>query len=111
MRTIEQYDLAHCFFSSSQVFSNGEPCILFQARKLSLRYERQKQLDLTERAFSVQKPVDTSQSVCRQDKATYVAVSLSIQMICTILQNLSESDLVMRHTLYQYQYSILDVLL
>ncbi|TMS18898.1 V-type proton ATPase subunit S1-like protein [Larimichthys crocea] len=40
--------------------------------KLSLRYEKQKQLDLTERAFSTQKPVDTSQSVCSQDKATLV---------------------------------------
>lgn len=55
-----------------QVLSNGRPCILFQARKLSLRYERQKQLDLTERAFSPQKAVDISKSVCSQDKATYV---------------------------------------
>jgi len=46
---------------------------MLQARKLSLRYEKQKQLDLTERAFSPQRQVDTSQSVCRQDKATYVA--------------------------------------
>ncbi|XP_076604569.1 ATPase H+ transporting accessory protein 1 like a [Chaetodon auriga] len=59
-------------FPPLKVLSNGEPCILFQARKLSLRYERQKQLDLTEKAFSPQKPVDTSQSVCRQDKATLV---------------------------------------
>uniref|UniRef100_A0A3P8PCX6 ATPase H+ transporting accessory protein 1 like n=1 Tax=Astatotilapia calliptera TaxID=8154 RepID=A0A3P8PCX6_ASTCA len=36
-------------------------CLLFQARKLSLRYDKQKHLDLTERAFSPQKPVDTSQ--------------------------------------------------
>ncbi|TDH14449.1 hypothetical protein EPR50_G00045270 [Perca flavescens] len=58
--------------SAQQVLSNGEPCVLFQARKLSLRYEKQKQLDLTERAFSPQQPVDTSQSVCRQDKATLI---------------------------------------
>lgn len=56
-----------------QVLSNGRPCILFQARKLSLRYERQKQLDLTERAFSPQKAVDISKSACSQDKATYVS--------------------------------------
>lgn len=62
--------------SVHQVLSNGQPCVLFQARKLSLRYERQKQLDLTERTFSPQKPVDTSQSVCRQDKATYVHLSV-----------------------------------
>ncbi|XP_041836045.1 ATPase H+ transporting accessory protein 1 like a [Melanotaenia boesemani] len=59
-------------FPPLKVLSNGEPCVLFQARKLSLRYEKQKQLDLTERAFSLQKPVDTSQSVCRHDKATLV---------------------------------------
>ncbi|KAM9813862.1 ATPase H+ transporting accessory protein 1 like a [Neosynchiropus ocellatus] len=53
-----------------QVLSHGEPCILLQARTLSLRYERQKQLDLTERAFSPLRSVDTSQSVCRHDKAT-----------------------------------------
>ncbi|XP_028285388.1 ATPase H+ transporting accessory protein 1 like a [Parambassis ranga] len=50
--------------------SNGKPCILFQTRRLSLRYEKQQQLDLTERAFSPQKPVDTSQSVCQRDKAS-----------------------------------------
>ncbi|XP_035858023.1 ATPase H+ transporting accessory protein 1 like a isoform X1 [Sander lucioperca] len=59
-------------FPPLKVLSNGEPCVLFQARKLSLRYEKQKQLDLTERAFSPQKPVDISQSVCRQDKATLI---------------------------------------
>ncbi|KAM7421968.1 hypothetical protein PAMA_010172 [Pampus argenteus] len=58
--------------SAHQVLSNGEPCLMFQARRLSLRYERQKQLDLTEQAFSPQKPVDTSQSVCSKDKATLV---------------------------------------
>ncbi|TNM89222.1 hypothetical protein fugu_005477 [Takifugu bimaculatus] len=52
------------------VLADGRPCVLFQARKLSLRYERQKQLDLTERAFSPQKDVDISESVCSQDKAT-----------------------------------------
>lgn len=56
-----------------QVLSSGRPCLLFQARKLSVRYERQKQLDLTDRAFSPQKAVDISKSVCRQDKATYVS--------------------------------------
>ncbi|XP_063329861.1 ATPase H+ transporting accessory protein 1 like a [Pelmatolapia mariae] len=55
-----------------KVLSDGQPCLLFQARKLSLRYDKQKHLDLTERAFSPQKPVDTSQSVCRKDKATLV---------------------------------------
>ncbi|XP_019952511.2 ATPase H+ transporting accessory protein 1 like a [Paralichthys olivaceus] len=57
-------------FPPLKVLSDGEPCVMFQARRLSLRFEKQKQLDLTERAFSPQKPVDTSQSVCRQDKAT-----------------------------------------
>ncbi|XP_075881303.1 ATPase H+ transporting accessory protein 1 like a [Nelusetta ayraudi] len=59
-------------FPPLQVLSDGKPCILFQARKLSLRYERQKHLDLTERTFSPLKSVDTSQSVCREDKAMLV---------------------------------------
>ncbi|KAM4587260.1 ATPase H+ transporting accessory protein 1 like a [Odontesthes bonariensis] len=59
-------------FPPLKVLSNGQPCVMLQARKLSLRYEKQKQLDLTERAFSPQRQVDTSQSVCRQDKATLV---------------------------------------
>uniref|UniRef100_A0A3B5B2D3 ATPase H+ transporting accessory protein 1 like n=1 Tax=Stegastes partitus TaxID=144197 RepID=A0A3B5B2D3_9TELE len=68
----EQRRPAVTLLSVLQVLSDGEPCILFQARKLSLRYEKQKQLDLTERAFSPQKTVDTSQSVCSGDKATLV---------------------------------------
>ncbi|XP_074534770.1 ATPase H+ transporting accessory protein 1 like a isoform X2 [Halichoeres trimaculatus] len=59
-------------FPPLKVSSNGEPCILFQARKLSVRFERQKQLDLTERTFSPLKPVDTSKSVCSQEKTTLV---------------------------------------
>ncbi|XP_017286914.1 ATPase H+ transporting accessory protein 1 like a isoform X1 [Kryptolebias marmoratus] len=59
-------------FPPLKVLSDGEPCVLFQARKVSLRYEKQKPLDLTELAFSPQKPADTSQSVCRQDRASLV---------------------------------------
>ncbi|XP_019716131.1 V-type proton ATPase subunit S1-like isoform X2 [Hippocampus comes] len=59
-------------FPPLKVLSNGRPCVMFQARRLYLRYERQKQVDLTERAFSPLKSVDTSQSVCRQDRATLV---------------------------------------
>ncbi|XP_037534985.1 ATPase H+ transporting accessory protein 1 like a, partial [Nematolebias whitei] len=51
---------------------NGETCVLLQMKKLSLRYKKQKPLDLTERAFSPQNPVDTGQSVCRRDKASLV---------------------------------------
>ncbi|XP_018518860.1 ATPase H+ transporting accessory protein 1 like a isoform X1 [Lates calcarifer] len=84
-------------FPPLKVFSSGEPCLMFQARRLSLRYEKQKQLDLTERAFSPQKPVDTSQSVCRQDKATLVmrfgdvedlrALSLRLQLSNTFYES------------------------
>ncbi|KAA8593270.1 hypothetical protein FQN60_009386 [Etheostoma spectabile] len=84
-------------FPPLKVLSNGEPCVLFQARKLSLRYEKQKQLDLTERAFSPQKPVDTSQSVCRHDKATMVmrfgdvedlrGLSIRLQLSNTFLES------------------------
>ncbi|KAM4741283.1 V-type proton ATPase subunit S1-like [Anableps anableps] len=59
-------------FSPLKVLSNGEPCILFQARKLSLRFEKQKPVDLTELTFSPQKLVDTRESLCQQDKATLV---------------------------------------
>ncbi|XP_077458490.1 V-type proton ATPase subunit S1-like protein isoform X2 [Stigmatopora argus] len=59
-------------FPPLQVSSNGRPCVMFQARKLALRYERRKQVDLTERAFSPRKSVDTSQSLCRPDTATLV---------------------------------------
>nr|XP_061814014.1 V-type proton ATPase subunit S1-like [Nerophis lumbriciformis] len=55
-----------------KVSANGRPCVMFQARKLALRYERRKQVDLTERAFSPRKSVDTSQSLCRHDMATLV---------------------------------------
>ncbi|XP_034725780.1 V-type proton ATPase subunit S1 [Etheostoma cragini] len=84
-------------FPPLKVLSNGEPCVLFQARKLSLRYEKQKQLDLTERAFSPQKPVDTSQSVCRHDKATMImrfgdvedlrGLSIRLQLSNTFLES------------------------
>ncbi|XP_077428941.1 ATPase H+ transporting accessory protein 1 like a isoform X2 [Vanacampus margaritifer] len=57
-------------FPPLKVLSNGRPCVMFQARRLYLRYEGQKQVDLTERVFSPQKSVDTSQSLCRQDTAT-----------------------------------------
>uniref|UniRef100_A0A087Y1C9 ATPase H+ transporting accessory protein 1 like n=1 Tax=Poecilia formosa TaxID=48698 RepID=A0A087Y1C9_POEFO len=58
--------------SMLQVLSNGEPCILFQARKLSLRFEKQRPVDLTELTFSPQKLVDTRESLCQQDRATLV---------------------------------------
>uniref|UniRef100_A0A3B5R2L4 V-type proton ATPase subunit S1-like protein n=1 Tax=Xiphophorus maculatus TaxID=8083 RepID=A0A3B5R2L4_XIPMA len=59
-------------FSPLKVLSSGEPCILFQARKLSLRFEKQRPVDLTELTFSPQKLVDTRESLCQQDKATLV---------------------------------------
>ncbi|XP_047203147.1 V-type proton ATPase subunit S1-like protein isoform X2 [Girardinichthys multiradiatus] len=59
-------------FSPLKVLSNGEPCILFQARKLSLRFEKEKPVDLTELTFSPQKLVDTRESLCQQRTATLV---------------------------------------
>ncbi|XP_015250918.1 V-type proton ATPase subunit S1-like [Cyprinodon tularosa] len=59
-------------FSPLKVESNGEPCILFQARKFSLRFEKQKPVDLTELTFSPQKLVDTRESLCQQETATLV---------------------------------------
>ncbi|XP_037346664.1 ATPase H+ transporting accessory protein 1 like a [Pungitius pungitius] len=84
-------------FPPLKVLSDGKPCVLFQARKLSLRYEKQKQLDLTERAFSPQQPVDTSQSVCLRDKATLImrfgdvedlrALSIGLQLSNTFYES------------------------
>ncbi|XP_029907912.1 V-type proton ATPase subunit S1-like [Myripristis murdjan] len=57
-------------FPPLKVLSNGKPCILFRARKLSIGYQNQKQLDLTNQAFSPHQPVDISGSTCHRDKAT-----------------------------------------
>ncbi|KAG7280551.1 hypothetical protein CRUP_028277 [Coryphaenoides rupestris] len=48
---------------------DGKPCILFRARRIALRYQNSSLLDLTQRAFSPDHPVDTRGSICSKDKA------------------------------------------
>ncbi|MEQ2199175.1 hypothetical protein XENOCAPTIV_026784 [Xenoophorus captivus] len=82
-------------FSPLKVLSNGEPCILFQARKLSLRFEKEKPVDLTELTFSPQKLVDTRESLCQQRTATLVMKfgdvedlrGLSIRLVCLLINS------------------------
>ena len=55
-----------------QVMGDGKPCILFRARRIALRYQNNSLVDLTQRAFSPDSPVDTRGSVCYKDKAQSV---------------------------------------
>ncbi|KAJ0049965.1 hypothetical protein NL108_006534, partial [Boleophthalmus pectinirostris] len=54
-----------------QVWLNGEPCVLLWFRRLSLGHG-ERRVDLTERVFSAQNPVDLSQSSCSTDQAKVV---------------------------------------
>lgn len=49
---------------------NGKPCILFKAKRLAIRYRNHTFIDLTEKVFSPNSPVDTKGSICTKDKAT-----------------------------------------
>ncbi|XP_016373836.1 uncharacterized protein LOC107712951 [Sinocyclocheilus rhinocerous] len=57
-------------YSPLSVSYNGKTCILFRARKLAIRYRNHSLVDLTERTFSPDAPVDTKGSFCSKDKAT-----------------------------------------
>ncbi|XP_059394120.1 V-type proton ATPase subunit S1-like protein [Carassius carassius] len=56
-------------YSPLSVSYNGKTCILFRARKLAIRYRNHSLVDLTERTFSPDAPVDTKGSFCSKDKA------------------------------------------
>ncbi|KAG1950181.1 V-type proton ATPase subunit S1-like protein [Pimephales promelas] len=56
-------------YSPLSVTYNGKTCILFRARKLAIRYRNHSLVDLTERTFSPDAPVDTKGSFCSKDKA------------------------------------------
>ncbi|KAI1890356.1 hypothetical protein AGOR_G00152890 [Albula goreensis] len=57
-------------YSPMNVAYNGKTCILFRAKKLAIRYKNHTFVDLTEKAFGPNAPVDTKGSVCSKDKAT-----------------------------------------
>lgn len=49
---------------------NGKTCILFKAKRLAIRYRNHTFIDLTERVFNPNSPVDTKGSSCTKEKAT-----------------------------------------
>ncbi|KAM9855238.1 V-type proton ATPase subunit S1-like [Aulostomus maculatus] len=49
---------------------NGKTCILFKAKRLAIRYRNHTFIDLTERVFNQNSPVDTKGSICTKEKAT-----------------------------------------
>lgn len=49
---------------------NGKTCILFKAKRLAIRYRNHTFIDLTERVFNPNSPVDTKGSICTKEKAT-----------------------------------------
>ncbi|XP_053280047.1 uncharacterized protein LOC128441940 [Pleuronectes platessa] len=49
---------------------NGKTCILFKAKRLAIRYRNHTFIDLTERVFNTNAPVDTKGSICTKEKAT-----------------------------------------
>lgn len=49
---------------------NGKTCILFKAKRLAIRYRNHTFIDLTERVFNTNSPVDTKGSICTKEKAT-----------------------------------------
>ncbi|CAB1314577.1 unnamed protein product, partial [Coregonus sp. 'balchen'] len=59
-------------YSPLSVVYNGKTCILFRARKLAIRFRNSTLVDLTEKAFGPDAPVDTKGSMCSKDKATLV---------------------------------------
>ncbi|XP_023556733.1 V-type proton ATPase subunit S1-like protein isoform X2 [Octodon degus] len=53
-----------------RVSRHGIPCILFWAKRITVTFENQTWLDLTERAFGQKATVDTDHSHCSEESAT-----------------------------------------
>ncbi|XP_052319938.1 V-type proton ATPase subunit S1-like protein isoform X2 [Oncorhynchus keta] len=60
----------HGPYSPLSVSYNGKTCILFRAKRLAIRYQNHTFVDLTERTFGPNAPVDTKGSICTKEKAT-----------------------------------------
>jgi hypothetical protein len=60
----------HGPYSPLSVAYNGKTCILFKAKRLAIRYQNRTFVDLTERTFGPNAPVDTKGSICTEEKAT-----------------------------------------
>ncbi|XP_069483676.1 V-type proton ATPase subunit S1-like protein [Ambystoma mexicanum] len=48
---------------------DGRPCILFQARRIMIKFKNQSQLDLTDKTFGMDATVDVADSNCSKDLA------------------------------------------
>ncbi|XP_048147641.1 V-type proton ATPase subunit S1-like protein isoform X1 [Corvus hawaiiensis] len=59
----------HSHYSPLNVTVNGTPCILFWAKRITIRFENHTQLDLTEKTFGVRATVDLGDSNCSEDSA------------------------------------------
>ncbi|KAK6303866.1 V-type proton ATPase subunit S1-like protein [Coregonus clupeaformis] len=57
-------------YSPLSVAYNGKTCILFKAKRLAVRYKNHTFIDLTEKTFGPNAPVDTKGSICTKEKAT-----------------------------------------
>ncbi|KAG8524659.1 V-type proton ATPase subunit S1-like protein [Galemys pyrenaicus] len=56
--------------SPFNVSTNGIPCILFWAKRITIKFKNQTQLDLTEEAFGQNATVDAGNSKCSEESAT-----------------------------------------
>ncbi|KAM8793365.1 V-type proton ATPase subunit S1-like, partial [Eudromia elegans] len=59
--------LTHSHYSPLNVAINGIPCILFWAKKITIKFKNYTQLDLTEKTFGVHATVDVGDSNCSED--------------------------------------------
>lgn len=56
--------------SPVNVSMDGVPCILFWAKRITIKFKNQTQLDLTDEAFGQKATVDAGNSNCREESAT-----------------------------------------
>ncbi|CAL8402540.1 unnamed protein product [Arctogadus glacialis] len=102
-------------FPPLKVMGDGKPCILFRARRIALRYQNNSLVDLTQRAFSPDSPVDTRGSVCYKDKAQLVlkfgdvedlrALSIRLQMSSKFYESAGQSWFSLDRVSLHYNWS------
>ncbi|XP_054543850.1 V-type proton ATPase subunit S1-like protein isoform X1 [Talpa occidentalis] len=61
---------AFSYHSPVNVSIDGIPCILFWAKRITIKFKNQTQLDLTEEAFGQKATVDAGNSQCSEESAT-----------------------------------------
>ncbi|KAM9829079.1 ATPase H+ transporting accessory protein 1 like b isoform 2-T2 [Syngnathus typhle] len=70
---------------------NGKTCILFKAKRLAIRYRNHTFIDLTEKVFNPNSPVDTKGSVCTKEKATLSLKFGDVEDLRGLVISLTES--------------------